>query len=117
MNYQIKTPHITLEYTPETTALSVTVNSRDITWKTANIPFIVLGDKSVAFTDAKCESHAYQTGVSQGIRTVYSQFTDADGTVYPFSVETDVSVNHATGFVKVEARVEGDGKGTSTAAI
>ncbi len=111
MNYQIKTPRFTLEYTPETSVLAVTVNGRDITWKTANIPFIVLGDKSVAFTDAKCESHAYQTGVSQGVRTVYTEFKGADGTVYPFSVETDVSVNHATGYVKAEARVEGDGKG------
>lgn len=111
MNYQIKTPRITLEYIPEATALSVTVNSRDITWKTANIPFIVLGDQSVAFTDAKCESHAYQTGVSQGVRAVYTEFKDADGTVYPFSVETDVSVNHATGFVRVAAQVQGDGKG------
>ncbi len=110
MNYQIKTPHITLVYTPETAALSVTVNGRDITWSSANIPFMVVGDKSLSFVNAKCESREYNTGVSKGVRTVYTEFKDGDGNIYPYAVETYVSIDLASGYVKAEARVDGDNK-------
>lgn len=111
MRYLIESKHIKLDYTPEISALTVTVAGGEQTWSWANQPFLGLPDKGLSFADARCESFEYNTGVSKGVRAVYSDFKDGAGNTYPYTVETYLSVNITTGDVKAEARVDGDGKG------
>ena len=101
MNYQIQAPHITLDYTPETCALTVTLNGTDITWSWSNKPFLALNDKTtLTITDGDCESVVHNTGVSKGVRAVYKNLRDAEGKIYPYVVSTEVSVNPDTGMAK-----------------
>ncbi len=112
MSYQLQTNRFALDYTPETSALTVTVAGSPVIWSWANDPFIVLSDgKSLSFSNAACESREFATGVDRGVRATYRGFTDGEGTVYPYVVETRISVNPDTGFLKAEARLEGDGTG------
>ena len=112
MMYQLHSPQFDLVYTPETFSLTVTVQGSDTAWSWANLPFMALSnEKSLSFADANCESREYATGVERGVRATYSGFTDGEGNAYPFVVETTVSINPNTGFLKAEARVEGDGMG------
>ncbi len=110
MRYNIESDLLKLDYTPETSALTVTVSGSDVTWSWADQPFLVLTDEtSLSFADAHCESRAHNTGTSKDIRATYTQFRDGEGKVYPYTVETNLSVNTATGAVKAEAHVLGDG--------
>jgi len=111
MRYLMEAKHIKLDYTPETSALTVTVAGSEQTWSWANQPFLCLPDKALSFADARCESFEYNTGVSRGMRAVYSDFKDGAGNTYPYTVETCLSMDITTGDVKAEARVDGDGKG------
>ena len=112
MSYQLQTNRFALDYTPETSALTVTVAGSPVVWSWANDPFIVLSNgKSLPFSNAACESHEFATGVDRGVRATYSGFTDGEGNTYPFVVTTTVSINPDTGFLKAEARVDGDGTG------
>lgn len=112
MTYQLRSAGFDLVYTPETSALTVTVQGSDRTWSWANQPFMVLSNgKDLSFADASCESCEYATGVDRGVRATFTGFTDGEGNTYPFVVTTTVSINPDTGFLKAEARVEGDGMG------
>ena len=116
MFYQLKTNRFSLDYTPETSALTVAVEGSSTLWSWANDPFIVLSDgKSLPFSKATCESREIVTGVIRGVRATYKGFTDDEGNVYPYVVETCVSVNPNTGFLKAEARLDGDGMGEISA--
>ena len=111
MRYLMESKHVKLDYTPETSALTVTVTGSEQTWSWANQPFLGLPDKGLSFADARCESFEYNTGVSRGVRAVYSDFKDGAGNTYPYTVETCLSIDITTGDVKAEARVDGDGMG------
>ena len=112
MQYSMETAKLRLEYTPETSSLAVCVSGSETVWSWANDPFLVLSNgKSLSFSAARCESRAFSTGVDRGVRATYTGFTDGEGTMYPLVVETCVSLNPDTGFLKAEARVEGDGAG------
>ena len=112
MDYRLCTQQIDLTYSPEASALTVLVAGSDVTWSWTGDPFLVLaGGKTLTFSSAACESLTYNTGVSQGVRAVYSAFTDGEGNSYPYIVETCVSVDPDTGFLKAEARVDGDAPG------
>ena len=112
MDYRLCTQQIDLTYSPEASALTVLVAGSDVTWSWTGDPFLVLaGGKTLTFSSAACESLTYNTGVSQGVRAVYSSFTDGEGNSYPYIVETCVSVDPDTGFLKAEARVDGDAPG------
>jgi hypothetical protein len=77
MSYQLQTNRFALDYTPETSALTVTVAGRPVVWSWANDPFIVLSNgKSLPFSNAACESHEFATGVDRGVRATYSGFTE-----------------------------------------
>ena len=112
MSYRIQSTHFDLVYAPETSALTVTVQGSGVVWSWANQPFIVLSNgKSLSFSEAACVSREFVTGADRGVRATYTGFTDGEGNAYPYVVETCVSVNPNTGFLKAEARVEGDGMG------
>lgn len=112
MRYQIQAKGITLEYTPETSALTVTVHGSDIAWSWNSRPFLVRKDQTaLMLTDSICESHAIDMGTSRGVRTLYKDIRDGEGNPTHYSVETEVSLNMATGMLKAEARVLGDGMG------
>lgn len=112
MDYRLCTQQIDLTYSPEASALTVLVAGSGVTWSWTGDPFLVLaGGKTLTFSSATCESLTYNTGVSQGVRAVYSAFTDGEGNSYPYIVETCVSVDPDTGFLKAEARVDGDAPG------
>ena len=112
MQYSMETAKLRLEYTPETSSLAVCVSGSETVWSWANDPFLVLSDgKSLSFSAARCESRPFSTGVDRGVRATYTGFSDGEGTMYPLVVETCVSLNPDTGFLKAEARVEGDGAG------
>ena len=85
MQYLIKNDLLTLEYVPETTALSVKVSGTDIVWSWNSIPEIRLSDGgTLSFADAVCESQELKTGVKDGVRAVYRDFRCADGKTYPY---------------------------------
>ncbi len=109
MSYTIRQDNLTLVYTPETSALTVTLEGQPVAWSWSNVPYIVVGEKALTFTNADCESAAYTTGVSQDVRAVYTNFKDETGKVYPYTVETRVAVEMTTCDVTFEARVTGDG--------
>ena len=112
MSYRIQSTHFEVVYTPEALALTVAVQGSDVVWSWANHPFLVLSNgKSLSFAEAACESREFATGVDRGVRATYTGFTDGEGNTYPYVVETSVSVNPNTGYLKAEARVEGDGMG------
>ena len=112
MSYRIQSTNLDLVYTPETSALTVTVQGSTVAWSWANQPFLVLTNgKSLSFAEASCESREFVTGVDRGVRATYTGFTDGEGNTYSFAVETTVSINPNTGFLKAEARVDGDGMG------
>ena len=112
MHYSIQSSALRLEYTPENSALTVGIPESNVIWSWENDPFLVLTDgKSLSFSAAACESCAFETGTDRGVRATYRNFTDGEGAVYPYVVETCVSVNPNTGFLKAEARLEGDGSG------
>ena len=112
MSYTLKHKALTISYTPEVAALSVSVEGSPVTWYWATAPFLTLSnDKKLILTDGNCESTSHDTGVSHGVRATYSHLRDDDGNEYPYTVETEVSVNLATGMLKAEARVTCDGLG------
>ena len=112
MNYRIEASHLTLDYTPETCSLTVTVKGSDIQWSWHNIPFLVRADQtSLALTDSDCESHTFDRGTTRGVRAIHRNLRDSGGNPSPISVQTEVSLNVATGQVKATACVLDDGKG------
>ena len=112
MNYRIEASHLTLDYTPETCALTVTVKGSDIQWSWHNVPFLVRADQtSLALTDGDCESHTFDRGTTRGVRAIHKNLRDSGGNPSPISVQTEVSLNVATGQVKATACVLDDGKG------
>ncbi|MBE6559469.1 MAG: hypothetical protein E7661_10775 [Ruminococcaceae bacterium] len=111
MRYCIEIEHFKLDYTPETSAFTVTLTGQEVVWKWANDPFLVVGGKSLAFSTAKCESRVHDTGVSRGVRAIFTEFKDEDGHIYPYTVETYVSIDTSTGYIKAEAHVTGDQRG------
>lgn len=118
MSYTLKHNALTISYTPETAALSVSVEGSHMTWSWATAPFLTLSnDKKLILTSGVCESTSHDTGVSHGVRATYSHLHDDDGNEYPYTVETEVSVNLATGMLKAEARVTCDGLGEIAALV
>ena len=112
MNYRIEASHLTLDYTPETCALTVRVAGSDITWSWHTVPFLVRADQtSLALTDSDCESHTFDRGTVRGVRATYKNLRDSEGNPTPISVQTEVSLNQATGQLTAMACVLGDGKG------
>ena len=112
MNYRIEASHLTLDYVPEACELTVTLQGTDISWSWSNKPFLVLTDHtSLILTDGDCESAAFDRGTTRGVRALYKNIRDGEGNPTHYSVETEVSLNLATGQLKAEARVLGDGMG------
>lgn len=116
MSYTLTADRLRVDYTPETSALTVSVDGAPHTWSWSCQPFLVLANGvAMPFLDAKCESYAHDTGVSKGVRAVYTEFRDTEGRVYPFTVRTTVSIDPDSGFLKAEALVEGDAPGEMAA--
>ena len=112
MNYTLTHDLFSVSYTPDTCAMTVTVKDSDITWSWHNLPFLVRADQtSLVLTDSDCESHTFDRGTTRGVRATYKNLRDGAGNPTPISVQTEVSVNIATGQLKAEAVVTGDGKG------
>ena len=118
MQYLIKNDLLTLEYVPETTALSVKVSGTDIVWSWNSIPEIRLSDGgTLSFADAVCESQELKTDVKDGVRAVYRDFRGADGTIYPYIVETFVALDITSGDLLAEVRVNGDEPGAISGLV
>ena len=116
MHYTLDTDFLKLEYSPETSSLTVRIPNADIAWSWANQPFLVLADgSSIEFSNTSCTSTPHDTAVSRGVRTTYTELRDGAGRLYPFNVETEVAVNLTTGMLRAEARVTGDKPGEITA--
>ena len=112
MNYTLTHDLFSVSYTPEICALTVTVKGSDAAWSWHNLPFLVRADQtSLVLTDSDCESHTFDRGTTRGVRATYKNLRDGAGNPTPISVQTEVSVNVATGQLKAEAVVTGDGKG------
>ena len=112
MTYTWTNKKLSLCYDPEHAALQIAVDGSEIAWAWTGAPFIRLADGEVLnFTDAHCESRAYKTGVADGVRAAYSRFTKKDGTFYPYTVETYVYLDIASGDLKTEVRLDGDQMG------
>ena len=112
MNYTLRHDLFSVSYTPETCGLTVTVKGSDTRWSWHTVPFLVRADQtSLALTDSDCESHTFDRGTSRGVRAIYKNLRDSEGNPTPISVQTEVSINLATGQLKAMACVLGDGKG------
>ena len=120
MNYRLENAGLVLDYTPETSSLTVTVVERAMTWSWTGGAAISLTDQTwLDFSSATCESAEFRAGVgvSKGIRATYTNFKDEAGKVYPFSVVTTLVVDETTGDVKTEATLKGDAFGQVAALI
>ncbi len=112
MSYVITSDSLRLDYTPESCSLTVTVAGSDRTWSWSSVPSLVLpGGDTLYFTSGVCESAVHNTGVAHGVRAVYRDLRDGEGKLYPYRVETHLSVDLASGDVKAIATVIGDGPG------
>ncbi len=112
MSYRIQASQLTLDYTPETSSLTVSVAGTEHVWSWANQPFLVLSKGiSLSFADAACECRELDLGPCKSVRATYTGFRDTEGNVYPFTVVTDVTVDLTAGTVKAQAAVQGDGVG------
>ena len=112
MNYTLRHDLFSVSYTPETCGLTVTVKGSDTRWSWHTVPFLVRADQtSLALTDSDCESHTFDRGTTRGVRAIYKNLRDSEGNPTPISVQTEVSINLATGQLKAMACVLGDGKG------
>ena len=112
MSYTLQNGALSISYVPEAASLSVTLEGAPVTWSWANAPFIVLNDDSaLTLTDGVCESAPIDRGTSRGVRAIYKNIPDAQGRITPYSVQTEVTLNTATGQLKAEACVLGEGMG------
>ena len=112
MSYILKHNGLTISYTPETATLTAALEGAPVTWSWANPPFLVLaGGACLTLTEGTCTSAPHDTGVSVGVRATYSELKDGAGQAYPYTVETEVSLDLTTGMMKAEAYVTGDGAG------
>ena len=112
MTYTWNNQTVSLQYDPAKAELNIAVAGSDVTWAWEGAPFITLANGvTLNFTDAHCESRAYKTGVADGVRATYSRFAKEDGTFYPYTVETYVYLDIASGDLKTEVRLDGDQKG------
>lgn len=112
MQYLIQTDKIRLDYDPEDISLRITVAGSDIGWCWANAGSVRLGNGiELPLASAACQSEAYQNGIEQGVRAIYTDLRDAAGNEYAFSVQTYVCLEHSSGQMRVRATVTGDGRG------
>lgn len=105
--FNIKTEKYKIEYCPERVELTIVFgNSR---WEWKDTAFVRLNDGTeIPFTSATCESSEYVTGVADGVRAVYSEFTDKDGTKYNFSVHTFLAYDISSDRLRCEMWIENE---------
>lgn len=109
MMYEICDRKLNVAYDPASFCLKV--NQGKTQWHWANVPVIQLENGiKLSFSDAECESRGCQTGVTDGVRATYRNFTDGE-TVYPYQVETFVGLDVSTGNLRVEMSLEHDAPG------
>ncbi len=100
-------------------SLRFTVTAKGQTWRWADSyrpRLVTTDDREIFFSDAASISHySWNTGVGQGIRSVYKGFT-VDGTEIPFSFETIVWIEGVSGDVFFEF-VPGSEEGLSVKAV
>ena len=109
MVYNISRSDIKLAFCPAPFSLSVSAANGENIWNFASDPTVVLKNGSVVhFDDAECSSSVCNTGVSEGVRAVYSSFKNEDGSLCDFSIETTVRIDIAAKDLVIEALVVGD---------
>ena len=112
MQYLIQTDKVRLDYDPEAISLRVTVAGSDVVWHWADAGKVRLGNGAeLRLTSAKCQSYTYANGCTNGVRATYTGFCDAAGKEYPYVLETYVGLEAASEQMRVQAWIQGDGRG------
>lgn len=112
MKYQIVTRKLQLEYDPEILALTVRVLGSDEVWTWSDGGVLRLGNGAeVSLGAAQCQSRACKRGRLDGVQATYTGLRDAQGNAYPFTVDTFVGYDAASGHVRMQATVRKDQPG------
>ena len=118
MKYAFQNKTIKVQYDPEAITLNVSTEDSNIVWSWASTGKVRLANGAeLDFADVACESAAYTNGTMEGVRASYRGFCDADGNKREFTVETFVAVDDASGQLRVQAWVHGDGHGEVAALV
>ena len=118
MQYLIESKNIRIEYAPERIALAVHVSGSEIVWQWADGGKLRLGDGTeLLFSSGECQSCACKRGRVDGVKATYTNLRDAQGKMYPFTVETFVGVDQNTDLLRVQAAVTGDEPGNIAALV
>lgn len=103
MDYKITHSGLTLDVCPEKSLCSVTAHG--VTWEWGTRPSLKLKDGAELYLhEAKCVSYPYATGIADGVRAEYSEFSGHE----KLRVYTYTCVQPDTLSVIFEIRVEGD---------
>lgn len=109
MEYNIIASNVSLIYDPKPFSLKVKISDCPCDWTFASDPTIELKDGRVIHLNcAECESDIYDTGVSKGVRAVYTSIKYENGEPCPFTVETTVKIDVSTSDLVIEAMITGD---------
>ena len=116
MQYPVESKRIKLLYDPEALALQVHVEGSEVVWQWADGGKLRLGDgNELLLCHAKCQSRACKRGRIEGVQATYTDLRDAQGNVYPFTVDTFVGIDRNTDHLRVQAAVTGDAPGNIAA--
>lgn len=115
MDYLIRNTDLRLDYQPESCALTITLGTHQWHWDSE--PCIVLSDgTTLPFSCASCTSAPLKTGVTEGVAATYTNF-HTDSVNYPFTLDTFVGLDAATGFLRVEFSLTGEQEGEIDAVL
>ena len=118
MQYLIQSDLLCLHYDPEAVALRVDVQGSNVSWSWIDDACLRMGDGlELAFRTAKCQSKTRKLGNMDGVQATYTGFCDAAGNALPFTVDTFVGIDPASGQLRVQADVRGDAPGNIAALV
>lgn len=99
--YGLKSDIFYCEYEPEKLSLKVFCGGEKFCWN-QSARIVLSGGEELYFKDAKCEHAHFKTGVTEGVKAVYSDFGGLDITIF-----TSVSIDEYEGLLRFEVRAEG----------